>query len=245
LHTPVGLWVIDLISSKGTFLNGQPVRWARLEDGDQLQVGPFLIRASYDGPAPAAATTLSGPATAVMPWPANPGEPAAAPLVPAVPAGLVPGDHQPLLDQFQVLQQQMLDQFHQTMLMMAQMFTTLHREQMDLVRDELERMHRLTRELQDLRAQLTGQTSAPPTPEAVALLGAPRRAETPGPEKGPRSPAQTPLPATALPGGGAGGGPAATTSDPSIHAWLSRRIAELNAEREGSWQKIRNFLMGK
>ncbi len=240
LHTPLGVWVIDLISSRGTLLNGQPIDWARLADGDELQIGPFRIRASYDSPeACAAAGTAAAPTIAVMPWTGGAGEPAAEALVPAALAELAPRDHpslQPMLDQFQVMQQQMLDQFQQTMLMMAQMFTTLHREQIDLVREELERMHRLTAELQDLRARLAGPAPGQPARAAGPALEAPRA------EQGRTFPAQTPPPPTGLPEAGAA---PETTADPGIHAWLSRRIAELNAEREGSWQKIRNFLMGK
>ena len=44
----------------------------------------------------------------------------------------------PLVNQFSLMQQQMFDQFHQVILMMFQMFGTLHRDQMGLVREDLE-----------------------------------------------------------------------------------------------------------
>jgi hypothetical protein len=31
----------------------------------------------------------------------------------------------------------------------------------------------------------------------------------------------------------------------NIHVWLSERIAALNAERQGRWQKLLNLMMGK
>jgi predicted component of type VI protein secretion system len=51
--TPLGLWVVDLFGKGGISVNSTPVRSARLEDGDCLQVGNFVIRARYLQPAPA------------------------------------------------------------------------------------------------------------------------------------------------------------------------------------------------
>lgn len=42
--TPAGFAIIDLGSSNGTFLNGQPVRRAVLDDGDLISVGHSLFR---------------------------------------------------------------------------------------------------------------------------------------------------------------------------------------------------------
>ena len=50
----------------------------------------------------------------------------------------------PVVNEFNLMQQQMFDQFHQTLLIMAEMFTTLHKEQAGLVREELEHLRRLT-----------------------------------------------------------------------------------------------------
>src|SRR5207245_1978028 len=55
---------------------------------------------------------------------------------------------------FGQMQQQMFDQFQQAMVMMVQMFRSLHRDQMQLVREELDRLHELTAELQSLQADL-------------------------------------------------------------------------------------------
>ena len=45
----------------------------------------------------------------------------------------------PLVNQFGLMQQQMFDQFQQAMAMMVQMFGTMHREQMEVIRAELDR----------------------------------------------------------------------------------------------------------
>ena len=47
IRTPQGIWMIDLLSDTETRLNGQPVPWALLKDGDQLQVGTYLLRVGY------------------------------------------------------------------------------------------------------------------------------------------------------------------------------------------------------
>jgi pSer/pThr/pTyr-binding forkhead associated (FHA) protein len=48
VKTPEGLWVLDLLSTTGTRLNGEPIRWARVNEGDLLRVGPYLLRLSYE-----------------------------------------------------------------------------------------------------------------------------------------------------------------------------------------------------
>jgi pSer/pThr/pTyr-binding forkhead associated (FHA) protein len=47
VRTPLGLWVVDLLSRTGTYLNGEPVRCARLREGDRLQVGKYVLRFWY------------------------------------------------------------------------------------------------------------------------------------------------------------------------------------------------------
>src|SRR5262245_48965423 len=48
--TPDGLWVVDLLCAGGTLVNGNAVECARLEEGDELAVGRFLMRISYTAP---------------------------------------------------------------------------------------------------------------------------------------------------------------------------------------------------
>jgi pSer/pThr/pTyr-binding forkhead associated (FHA) protein len=44
VRTPAGLWVIDLHSLRGTFLGGRPINIARIQDGDVVQVGNYMLR---------------------------------------------------------------------------------------------------------------------------------------------------------------------------------------------------------
>jgi pSer/pThr/pTyr-binding forkhead associated (FHA) protein len=59
LRTPLGLWVIDLMATEGTSVNGTPVRWARLGDGDELRLGDLLLGVRCH--------PASGPAAAPVP----------------------------------------------------------------------------------------------------------------------------------------------------------------------------------
>ena len=85
----------------------------------------------------------------------------------------------PLVNQFGMMQQQMFDQFQQAMGMLVQMFGNMHREQMEVIREELDRLHDLSRELQELKDELARSSArpSPPTAEpaaAPAMPAAPR-----------------------------------------------------------------------
>jgi pSer/pThr/pTyr-binding forkhead associated (FHA) protein len=60
LHNADGLWVIDLLGRGGITVNGQPVRCARLGEGDLLKVGSFLIRRRSEQPPAQARVPSSG-----------------------------------------------------------------------------------------------------------------------------------------------------------------------------------------
>ena len=63
----------------------------------------------------------------------------------------------PLVNQFGLMQQQMFDQFQQAMMMMLQMFGTMHRDQMEVIRRELDQLHELTEEFQSLKNELANR----------------------------------------------------------------------------------------
>jgi pSer/pThr/pTyr-binding forkhead associated (FHA) protein len=262
LHTPLGLWVIDLLSRTGTFLNGEPVRLALVADGDRLQVGPYLMRIIYDDPealppvtatAPVDVQTFHVPGTEAGEFPiASPSY-----LVPSRPRGeqlvgpdsLIPA----LLDKFNLLQQGMFDEFQQTTLMLVQMFGALHRDQMAAIRAELTHARELTAELRSLCRE---QSCRPHTPPAVPYEPAHQAPPTdsvrnfteeavsaeepPPPVNGtkPEPARASPLPTPESVAGDA-------TPDATIHAWLGKRLAALDAERQGRWQKILDFIRGK
>jgi hypothetical protein len=64
----------------------------------------------------------------------------------------------PLVSQFGMMQQQMFDQFQQAMAMMVQMFGTMHRDQMEVIRAELDQLRELTEEFHSLKKELAERT---------------------------------------------------------------------------------------
>lgn len=127
------------------------------------------------------------------------------------PAELTESALVPLVNQFSIMQQQMFDQFQQAMGMLVQMFGTMHREQMDVIREELDRLHDLTRELQDLKEELArppGRATEPAAAPAAAARSATvasfadrARAEArPAPVLPPIGPAADPGPPSAAAG---------------------------------------------
>jgi pSer/pThr/pTyr-binding forkhead associated (FHA) protein len=286
VRTPLGLWVVDLFGKEGITVNETPVRSARLEDGDRLQVGNFVIRTRYLQTPPLRIpfshlanesgltweqtgsdlsfpelleSMVSGPAAratqAVAPAPsAERTELAigsARSLVPQVlptPCEAAPGNVEavqsllvPIAQQLGMVQQQMFDQFQQAMLMLFQMFGKLQREQIGVIRDEMDRLHQLSREVLALQAELVKHP--PPAAERprgtaavqerrVAPYSAPTNS-TPRPAPAPRTITDAkPLP---LP---------QRQPEKDMHAWLSERIAALQQERQSRWQKIVTFLGG-
>jgi pSer/pThr/pTyr-binding forkhead associated (FHA) protein len=213
--TPGGVWIVDLLSASGVLHNGTSVRFARLEDGDQLLIGEFLMRVHQERPVqampPAVAPSSGGGA-----------------MVTSHEAALVP-----IMNQFSLMQQQMFDQFQQTMMMMFQMFGTLQQKQMDALRDELDRVQDLTRELQDLQSQLEKSAST----ASIA---------TPPPTPSPAKPA--PMPAAANPSAAPSPPrqPGPPTPDPeNMHSWLYQRMETVRQERQSRWQTILGMLGGK
>jgi pSer/pThr/pTyr-binding forkhead associated (FHA) protein len=219
---PLGVWVVDLLSREATRVNGQPVPWTRLAEGDRVQVGPFELRLLENGPPPAERAILPPPRAAVP--------------VPEQSLLL------PVVNEFNRMQQQMLDQFHQTMLMMAEMFTTLHREQSALVREELEHVRQLTRQLHTLQAERARQTAEPPADLATAQADSSARLLTAAdaPASGKAANGAGAIPPSPEPSRKAG-----KTVSPNVHNWLSERIEQLQEERYSRWQRILQFITGE
>lgn len=245
LRTRYGLWLVDLLGRGGVRVNGRPARWAQLGDGDQFEVGAVMVRVHGGGPAPDD-PHRNGSDRIEPAGPRNP-------LVVAEstrPVVLLPERTQteteviqrllvPLVHEFRLMQQQMFDQFQQAMTSMFDMFTSLHREQSDLIRDELERLRELTQELHTLQEELAKH---PPHAAAVppAPASPPPEPERPPPAAAPETP---PAEATRPAEPHAAALPAENAED--IHVWLTQRMATLQRERQSSWQRILNFLLGK
>lgn len=266
LRTPAGTWVIDLFSRGGILLNGRRVRWGRVDAGDQLQVGNFLLRRRPEGPVHAArpreaveepgAARAEGPGVAHAtgdngshPETRNGDDGAAAGARAVVPVGrgldrtgLQEAILTPLVNQFAALQGQMIAQFQQSILMMVDRFREMHREQFGLIRQEVDRLHQITEELQTLQAQADKQppaaAAAPPAPPCPAPANQPAAAPAiPEPAADPL--VSSKLPPLQLPQ------PQADPNDGAVHIWLYDRITQLQRERQSTLKKIINFLAGK
>jgi pSer/pThr/pTyr-binding forkhead associated (FHA) protein len=281
-----GVWVVDLLSSRGTYVNGERAGCDLLEEGGELRVGRVVLRLRSEGSAAGGVSVglADGAGAACLPAagpdvPADADEGAAGPEAPAPPhhpllprapsgslEGLAPTALRPLsfpappsselqeallgpvVNQFGLMQQQMLEQFHQTMVMMAQVFGGLHRDQMATIREELNQLHRVTQELQALHVELARRPA-----EGGPKPGRPAEGVTAGPAGGAAAGGRAPAPEPAgAPPEAAPRGPRPSAPPPlpppgaeAIHDLLRQRLAALEEERKSRWDKILRFLTGK
>lgn len=125
------------------------------------------------------------------------------------------------------LMHQLFDQFHQAMSLMFQMFHASQREQMDIIRQELEEVRKLTGELQRLQGRVS-ELETIKTPVEAAAIPAPANMPTP------------PVP-SCLP---LGSDPDSARQQADMHYELWDRISRLQTERQGRWQRILGLLSG-
>lgn len=218
IRCQTGLWIVDLLGG-GIEVNNTAVRYAMLEDGDVLSIGRYRIRIhnrpALEGPrqgigrdpgtsrslsivrTPSTGSTMIAAARiddenglVVRPHPVA--------VLPVENPGAGMGDSAsvlvPLMNQFGMMQQQMLDQFQSAMGMLVEMFGSLQRDQMDVIRQELDQLREVTREFQDLKAELATygrereRTAGSASPSAdplvagkeAAFLSAPAATTSPG-----------------------------------------------------------------
>lgn len=233
LRTPDGLWAIDLLGREGIRVDGARVRSARVGDGSVLHVGRYRMVVRY---ADASARSGEAPAWSLDPLAPDQLPAVAAPrrtpaarveasIVERPPTSLTPADLEPFVSRFEQMQQQMFEQFHQAMMTMFQTFGAMHRDQMGQVREELDRIRSLTRELHALQVDPAGGAASPtlpppPPPEA------PRKGRL-------KAPSPSPPP-----------GPARPTAGPELHDLISQRIARLQDERQGRWKRVLELISG-
>ena len=261
--TPNGVWAIDLLSQRPIVVNGRSVRFARIKPGDELLVGRRTLTADYEvasreelarsfpaiPPLDRASTVPFDPSTdhlpALTPSVMPPGEVWSPPGPFSVPEGVaLPGvdptvNH--LVQQFGAMQQQMFDQFHQTMMMMFEGFAALHRETSGSIRAEFEEVRKLSSEIESLREETSRLAEATTMSfQAPALLKAdqhqssPRNGQSqptkPAPKADPESqPQLKPRSKVTLP---------PPNPHVDIHAQLCARLNLIAVERQNRWQKI-------
>lgn len=136
----------------------------------------------------------------------------------------------PLVSQFSQMQQQMFEQFQQTLLMIVQMFGNLQREQMTLIRQELEQIRELTRQLHTLQSE--GMRQPAPRQSAIGQAAVPRSPMPSLSSKPIAPPARADTHSAKL-------------NDPDVHVWLHQRLSALQQERQGRLQKVLSILTGQ
>jgi hypothetical protein len=161
------------------------------------------------------------------------------------------------MQQFNLMQQQLCEQFQQTTLMMFRMFTSMHQEQTNLIREEMQQIQRITGELQALQRKVGGDVG--PVREGRSPREPQSRAAVPGVPARP-APASASFPSLEMPADGASASAKPTlspipptpdspqlpaTSPAEVDAWLNQRIGELQAERQTRWQRVVGFLSGQ
>ena len=276
VRTSVGVWVVDLLGSGGVEVNNVVVRHAPLADGDVLKVGRYRIRVrnrvgdsashsvvpSLSLPEPPRhallAPSLSGlPALASGTAGDRPAPLELLPMADVLAAGGEAGRISesvlvPLVNQFGIMQQQMLDQFQNAMGMLVEMFGSLQREQMDLIRRELDQLREVTREFQELKVELAtlardqGRAATPSQAAAAPSAAAAKAAPPPKPRPAAKRPAP-PVAASASSGRSEEAPDRRSTTKPEgdeadVMLWLNQRIATLQEERESRWRKILKLL---
>jgi hypothetical protein len=203
----------------GVTVNGTARSWSPVSDGDELSVGRVRMRARYVDNEFAAAADGNGLASL-----ANGIE------------GLPDDIITPILSQFSALQRQMFDQFQQAIYMMVEMFKKMEREQTELIRREVDRIHGITEELRLLQLELGHHRSR-----------LPRRSNRPGRRRSAvvgagRQPDARPAGDTACV---TGEPPVSTEAEKEMQKWLYKQISTLQRERESRLQKLVNFLSGQ
>lgn len=216
VNEPGGVWVVGLSDSSSASRNGSTPFIRR---GERVILSIANINLEVEVSAAGAARSISTPvSTAPVPI-----------------ASATPGNIGILPEQMMAMQQQLFTQFQTTIDQLIQTFGTVHRDHMELLRREMDRLERLDREIGELRnqqAQLSPRSlphtptveRLPPSPSPVANTSRPLVLPMPASEA--VAPPPPPPPKMAV---------------PNVHAWLDQRVAQLQQERETVWSKITGF----
>ncbi len=217
LLTPDGVWVVDLFGRGGVLVNGEPVRYSRLDHGDEVRIAKFVFGLAYEEGAKPSLPMRTPLGTAFSDVPSGFPDLLAgletAPPVTLVPAGPELAG-QDFANQVATAQNQIFDQFQQSMLMMMKMFGQAQQQQIAAMKQEMAKLAALTEEMQKLQTQAGSQ---------------PQRSDMPFPGRLP-NPDNTPVP---------------TEESAKQLGLVFERIAALNSERQGVWQRLMRVVSAK
>ena len=192
IHTPAGLWAVDLLGRAGITVNGRVARAARMEDGDELRIGGFALRSRRPiGPSVHASLAeqlvhLPSPQPATTDWLAT------LPDALGANAGASLG---PVVSVLVALQQQMAEQHRLTMTSMFDAFRRMQNDQMQMILGEFAQIRRLTEEVTSLKATMAQlPMAASPVRPVPAAPSVPVEKPAPGPCPPAERPAARPVP---------------------------------------------------
>jgi pSer/pThr/pTyr-binding forkhead associated (FHA) protein len=172
VNTHDGVWCVDIFSQRGTTLNGRATRLARLQDGDLLELGKvsLLLRTGSEvghslALSPVGGLQVIGPPSA----PQNGANALATALAPF---------------------REMMEQFHQSFVAMARMFTTMQQEHTAMMCEQMRQLQEFLRQSRPAPAP-TPPAPTPPAPaEPAPPPPGPAATATPAPPPTPRTPTQ-------------------------------------------------------
>ena len=155
MRTPRGLWLVDLGEGRRVAVNGAICRETRLEDGDLVRIGTRAFRIYYDGTTTPPnrqvpfASERSGIIGMYPPVSAlGQGSAPALPVADLAPIETHPQTvFQPLIDCEGPIPDVASAPFMQALSMLVRLFGDLQRSHLDLVRDELEQIRQIGREM--------------------------------------------------------------------------------------------------
>jgi pSer/pThr/pTyr-binding forkhead associated (FHA) protein len=224
LRTPAGVWAIDLLSSRGLTINGVCCREALLEDGDVLGVDGLRLRLTYGEP-----TSLRHPAGRPGTDRSLPGPAPDRPSVDQLPSILTDRPEMffseaalhPLLEGGGLTPELASSPFGQALVLLVRLLGDVHRDHLQLVREELEQIRRIQVEMNTTRAALGSpepeKNGGPASASGAAMNGAP------APEPVPR--------------------PTRLVDPEAIQGLVGERIAAWEQERQSRWQRVIELLV--
>lgn len=236
--TPQGLWIVDLLGRDGIQVDGRPVYWKRIHEGNELKVGRFRFRARLNA---ATSKRRRAPAKRAAP----PKKPTKKPDPPS--SGSLTGSSVlQLFRQMAEMQNQFFEHSQVQMKLMSEMLSQLKGNEQTSVRKDLARIDAIGQELKELQSQLaTGSTTSDTDPELAEV----RTLPGPGPADSARTErAEAAVPDEAnrtRPADSRASVPALAGPDAVAAARLTHRMARLAQERNSRWRHVLKAFKGK
>lgn len=248
--TPDGVWIADLLGRGGVRVNGEFVSLARLSAGDEIQIGRYRL---------AFVTDLAVASDA-------PESPESSEHVPQTAgqletSGQAGGISESLLlamtETFADMQRQMNEQFRYQMELMAGLVESMHKEMTGEIRQELARLVSIGEEIRDTQKRLAA-APAPTIDQATAASALPVPASAESPHDNANDVSATDDNARTSNGTVASGrlprrdstrfastrGESDSGNGVADHIFMTRRLRELERERNSRWERLFGLLKG-